>query len=68
MSFCEHCQGQRFDRARTLRVLRQLRKDLREARGGSKVDAALARALDAVRDLDLPHLEYDDPPEGPTVH
>ena len=55
MSFCEHCEGQRFDRARVLRALRQLRKDLRADR--RRADAALDLALKTVRTLDIPHLE-----------
>jgi hypothetical protein len=68
MSFCEHCQGQRFDRARVLRTLRQLRGDLRTAHGGAKVDAALARALAAVKKLDIPHLESDEDYSDEVVH
>jgi hypothetical protein len=56
MSFCEHCQGQRFDRARVLRALKQLRKDLQFA-GGVSADAALLKAMDSVRRLEIPHLE-----------
>jgi hypothetical protein len=56
MSFCEHCQGQRFDRARVLRALKQLRKDLQFARGVS-ADAALRKAMESVRGLEIPHLE-----------
>ena len=56
MSFCEHCQGQRFDRARVLRALKQLRKDL-QFTGGVSVDAALVKAMDSVRRLEIPHLE-----------
>jgi hypothetical protein len=60
MSFCEHCQGQRFDRARVLRALKQLRKDLQFARGVS-ADTALVKAMDSVRQLEIPHLEpYED--------
>ena len=60
MSFCEHCQGQRFDRARVLRALKQLRKDL-QAGGSISVDAALVRAMESVRRLEIPHLEpYED--------
>ena len=29
MSFCDHCEGQRFDRAQVLRLLRATRNDLR---------------------------------------
>jgi hypothetical protein len=59
MSFCEHCEGQRFDRARVLRALRKVRRDLR----GESCRAALAAldaAMDAVKGLELPHLEWED--------
>jgi hypothetical protein len=56
MSFCEHCEGQRFDRARVLRALRQLRKDLRGPERRKAVEA-LTLALKAVTALDIPHLE-----------
>ena len=68
MSFCEHCEGQRFDRARVLRVLRQLRKDLR---GGDrrKAEQALDLALRQVKSLDIPHVEFvDDEDEDEVVH
>jgi len=67
MSFCEHCQGQRFDRARILRLLRQMREDLRAARAGGKVDAALVNVLNTVRALDIPHLDVEEP-EDQVVH
>jgi len=58
MSFCEHCEGQRFDRARVLRALRQLRRELR---GTDKPGAeALSAALHAIRTMDIPHLELED--------
>ena len=56
MSFCEHCEGQRFDRAQVLRTLREVRRTMRAAHCGKKVDEALAAALRAVADLDIPHL------------
>lgn len=60
MSFCEHCAGQRFDRAQVLRTLRAARIKLRR-RGGSKAaDAALAAAIQSVRSLEIPHLEFAD--------
>ena len=59
MSFCEHCEGQRFDRARVLRALRQLRKQLRGS-DRRAADMALAEAMKAVRALDIPHLELLD--------
>ena len=59
MNYCEHCQGQRFDRARVLRALRQVREDLRNE-GARQADEALALALNAVRALEIPHLEPED--------
>jgi len=56
MSFCEHCAGQRFDRAQVLRVLRASRKTLRKH---SRADDALRMAIEAVRALEIPHLERD---------
>jgi len=68
MAFCEHCQGQRFDRAQVLRALRAVRRQLRGARRRS-ADAALAMAIHAVRTLELPHLETDDDsPQGEWLH
>ena len=57
MSFCEHCEGQRFDRAQVLRVLRATRKGLRSQDTRTSAEEALAQAINAVRTLDLPHLE-----------
>jgi hypothetical protein len=57
MSFCDHCEGQRFDRAQVLRVLRDTRKTLRKHSGA---DEALRAAIKAVRALDIPHLEHFD--------
>ena len=68
MSFCEHCQGQRFDRARVLRAIRQVREELRTAHGGPKAEAALAKALRAVKALDIPHLEEEDDYRDDVVH
>jgi hypothetical protein len=59
MSFCDHCEGQRFDRSRVLRALRQMRREWRRDHGDA-CDAALAAALRAIRTLDVPHLELDD--------
>ena len=66
MSYCEHCEGQRFDRSRVLRVLRRIRRQLR-AEGRVACDAALGRALAEVKALDIPHLELLDE-EGEIVH
>jgi hypothetical protein len=59
MSYCEHCEGQRFDRARVLRALRQVRKELRTGTCENPV-VALDTALRAVKALDVPHLEWSD--------
>ena len=42
MSFCDHCEGQRFDRARMLRLLR---KRLRECPAPSTEADALIQAI-----------------------
>jgi hypothetical protein len=66
MSFCEHCEGQRFDRARVLRLLRAARRDA--PKGGRAADA-LSRAIKAVRALEIPHLErLDETLDGEIVH
>jgi len=68
MAFCDHCQGQRFDRAQVLRALRATRKRLRIA-GDREAERCLARAIEAVRALEIPHLEVeDDVPDGDVVH
>ena len=66
MNYCEHCEGQRFDRARVLRALRQVRKDLRK---GDRRTAheALELAVRAVKELETPHLEWEDE-TGQGVH
>jgi len=58
MSFCEHCEGQRFDRARVLRTLRQLHKELRAT--DRCAGEAVSAALHAIRTMDIPHLEIVD--------
>lgn len=66
-NFCDHCQGQRFDRARVLRALRQLRADLRRRRADEGSERALALALQSVMALDVPHLEIEEE-ESSVVH
>jgi hypothetical protein len=66
-NFCEHCQGQRFDRARVLRALRQIRNDLRRGRGDASGNAAIDLALRSVMALDVPHLEPEED-DSPVVH
>jgi hypothetical protein len=67
MSYCEHCQGQRFDRARVLRALRHVREELKRRGRGSTVDSALILAMNTVRELEIPHLEAEEE-EGQVVH
>ena len=57
MSFCEHCEGQRFDRAQVLRLLRATRRGLRNQATATSADDAIAMAIHAVRTLEIPHLE-----------
>ena len=59
MGYCDHCEGQRFDRDRVLRALRRLRERLRSGDDGTRA-RALDQALKAVRELDLPHLELEE--------
>ena len=69
MSFCDHCEGQRFDRAQVLRALRAARKRLPKPGIACSVDQALAMAIEAVRALEIPHLErVDDLVEGEVIH
>jgi hypothetical protein len=68
MGFCDHCQGQRFDRAQVLRELRATRKRLRIA-GDREAERCLGRAIEAVRALEIPHLEVEDHvPDADVVH
>jgi len=60
MSFCDHCQGQRFDRAQVLRALRDTRRRLCESHQSKTVEHALTLAIDSVRRLEIPHLEIDE--------
>ncbi len=69
MSFCDHCQGQRFDRAQVLRALRAARKRLRGSSAPCDADQTFAMAIDAVRTLEIPHLEaLDDLVTSDVVH
>jgi len=67
MGFCEHCQGQRFDRAQVLRALRQLRKDLGSTRDRKSADKALALAVKTIAALEIPHLDIEED-GGQTIH
>lgn len=69
MSFCEHCQGQRFDRAQVLRALRDTQRRLRQAGRSKAAEHALTVAIQTVRGLEIPHLEVDDDDlTGASVH
>jgi hypothetical protein len=70
MSFCEHCEGQRYDRAQVLRALRAARRQLRESDATPTADQALALAIETVRQLEIPHLELidDESVEGEVIH
>ena len=69
MEFCDHCEGQRFDRAQVLRVLRATRKRLRKSGTRGSADRSLALAIEAVRSLEIPHLErVEDLVDGEVVH
>ncbi len=67
MSFCEHCAGQRFDRAQVLRTLRDTRKRLRDEVESCSAEDALDAAIQAVRELEIPHLELLDEMGDDTV-
>jgi hypothetical protein len=67
MSFCDHCQGQRFDRAQVLRALRATRKRVRREKRSA--DEIIALAIEAVRELEIPHLDpVDEVVEGEVIH
>lgn len=57
MSFCDHCAGQRFDRARVLRVLRTARRRLRRDAAPCGAVEALDDVIREVRGMEIPHLE-----------
>jgi len=71
MSFCDHCQGQRFDRARILRALREARKQLRQQQTDidCSADLALGAVIEKVRKMEIPHIEWiDDVTDSDVVH
>ena len=69
MSFCEHCAGQRFDRAQVLRTLRATRRRLREEAEPCGAEEALDAAIQAVRGLEIPHLEpLDEMGDDTVIH
>ena len=70
MSFCDHCQGQRFDRAQVLRAPREARAKVRTSGTPCTADDVFAIAIEAVRTLDIPHLEVldDEVVDGEVIH
>jgi len=69
MSFCDHCQGQRFDRARILRALREARKQLRLTTTDCSADLALGSVIETVRKMEIPHIEWiDEAGDSEVVH
>ena len=66
MSFCDHCDGQRFDRSRLLRILRRHLRECAPSAGGLE---ALTKAIEAIRLLDIPHLKrFEDVVDEELVH
>jgi hypothetical protein len=69
MSFCDHCQGQRFDRAQVLRALRAARKRLRESPSAGEAEQIIVLAIETVRTLEIPHLDpIDEVVDGEVIH
>jgi hypothetical protein len=69
VSFCDHCQGQRFDRAQVLRALRAARKRLRGAHGSREAEHILAVVIETVRTLEIPHFDpVDEVVDGEVIH
>ena len=70
MSFCDHCQGQRFDRARILRALREARQQLRQQNDTDcSADLALGAVIEKVRKMEIPHIEWvDEVTDSEVVH
>jgi hypothetical protein len=70
MSFCDHCSGQRFDRAQVLRALRAARKQVRREKKSVAAEEIIALAIEAVRTLEIPHFETidDEVVDGEVIH
>ncbi len=70
MSFCDHCDGQRFDRAQVLRALRSVRQQLRETDGSRDAEHTMTLAIEAVRTLAIPHFDTidDEVVDGEVIH
>jgi len=70
MSFCDHCDGQRFDRAQVLRALRAMRQQLRDSPGSADAEQTIVLAIETVRTLAIPHFDTidDEVVEGEVIH
>ena len=70
MSFCDHCSGQRFDRAQVLRALRAARRRLRGVKASREAEQVLASAIETVRTLEIPHFDPvdDEYVDGEVIH
>jgi hypothetical protein len=69
MAFCDHCEGQRFDRAQVLRALRAMRKQVRAANTPADADQIIAVAIEKVRALEIPHFDwFDEAVDGEVIH
>jgi hypothetical protein len=70
MSFCDHCDGQRFDRAQVLRALRSVKQQLRETDGSREAEHIIALAIETVRTLAIPHFDTIDEEivDGEVIH
>ncbi len=69
MAFCDHCAGQRFDRAQVLRTLRATRKRIQTERTECTGLEAIDLAIQAVRALETTHLELlEDMGDDTVIH
>ena len=70
MSFCDHCDGQRFDRAQVLRALRSVRQQLRDTNAARDAEQVIALAIETVRALAIPHFDTidDEVVDGEVIH
>jgi hypothetical protein len=70
MSFCDHCDGQRFDRAQELRALRSVRQQLRDTNPSRDAEQIIALAIETVRMLAIPHFDTidDEVVDGEVIH
>ena len=48
MAFCDHCDGQRYDRAQILRTLRAMRLKMRESDASGDAERVIELAIETV--------------------